>query len=248
MKSSIYLITGLSAVAAMFFFFTSLSASAQATTSDTRTAQRQPVLQGLFNTLSTSEQTTTNATSDAQHQPALQGHWLVDMEDQGEIKNHEGWFTTDSSELSGYGGYPAGKNHIYGWKVTSGIATSKEVMFTAIYNLGAPGTKMQVELKWINSSRLEGTWSDNLGGQYRGGTMVFRKADEDVVAPAERSESCTALLLGQAEIHKRTETLLAAQEQLLMRQEADVSRFEKILDSWENQQKQYQKYLDTLKK
>jgi len=82
--------------------------------------------------------------------------------------NYDVTLSQTGTAITGTGLYPAGMTPTYGWTLTGSITGINAFSFTATYNLGAPGTVMQVIGTVASNGMLSGTWSDNYGGTRTG--------------------------------------------------------------------------------
>lgn len=77
---------------------------------------------------------------------------------------HDASLTQTGSTVTGDGGYPAGGPFTYHWNITSGSVSGNNINLSMTYDLGAPGTVMNMTGTIAIDGTLSGTWSDDLGG------------------------------------------------------------------------------------
>ena len=108
----------------------------------------------------------------------LVGHWIMHHMYKGKTYQHDMFFTLQENQtITGNGGYPAGKQYSYAWKIESGLVTQNRIMLTVRYTAGITGTTMHMEGNISqDGTRIEdGKWDDNYGGQTRVGTWTAIK-------------------------------------------------------------------------
>lgn len=96
----------------------------------------------------------------------------------GDLSNtpyiHHAAFTQSGSAVAGDGGYPASGGDTFHWVVTSGTQTGDTLNLTVTYNLGAPGTIMDMTGTFAPDGTVSGIWTDDFSGT-RTGTWSITK-------------------------------------------------------------------------
>jgi Ca2+-binding RTX toxin-like protein len=87
---------------------------------------------------------------------------------------HHAELVQTGTTVTGDGGYPATGGDTYHWNVTSGSQTGDSLNLTAMYDLGAVGTTMNMVGTIAPDGTVSGTWTDDFGGP-RSGTWSITK-------------------------------------------------------------------------
>ncbi|HUQ85835.1 MAG TPA: hypothetical protein VM077_05920 [Candidatus Limnocylindrales bacterium] len=87
---------------------------------------------------------------------------------------HHATLAQSGTAVTGNGGYPATGGDTYHWNVTSGSQTGNSINLTAVYDVGAVGTTMNMVGTIAANGTVSGTWTDNFGGP-RSGTWSITK-------------------------------------------------------------------------
>lgn len=81
---------------------------------------------------------------------------------------HHVTLTQSGLTVGGDGGYPLTGGDAYHWNITSGSIVGNTLLLTAVYDLGAVDTTMNINGTVAPDGSISGTWADNYGGARTG--------------------------------------------------------------------------------
>jgi Ca2+-binding RTX toxin-like protein len=81
---------------------------------------------------------------------------------------HHATLNQSGTSVTGDGGFPATGGDTHHWNITSGTQTADSINLTAVYDLGASGTIMNMIGTIAANGTVTGTWTDDFGGARSG--------------------------------------------------------------------------------
>ena len=109
---------------------------------------------------------------------------------------HHAELVQNGSNVTGSGGYPATGGDTYHWNVTSGTQIGDTINLNVLYDLGAPGTVMNMTGNIASDGTVSGNWDDDFGGTRTGFWSITKGISQPLIhTPANGSTVTQSALI-----------------------------------------------------